>query len=434
MRVKLDLNGAGLAAGDLASLLDRWKDLPARVAEGRAAGKHGYLDVERAARDAEALDRFFLERRGRWNRMVQLGIGGSALGNIAAHRALGGRDLVDVVDNVDPEKVQESLRIARRAGETVYHVVTKSGETAETLAQLSIVIDALKRQKGDRWREYLIVSTDPQKGTLREIVRAEGLPSFEVPPPVGGRFSFLTPVGLASCAFAGIGVERVVRGAATAAREGLAPGSAALAYAAILHRFHEEGRRTAVFWPYSDALYGVADWWRQLLAESLGKRGETGPLPIPALGATDQHSVLQLYMEGPPDKWFTFVEVEKFRREQPIPAVYAGREAFSYLAGRTLGELLRAEKRGTEHALREAGRPCCTLVVPAIDEETFGELLYTLALSVTYAGAMFGLDPYDQPGVEAGKKATYALMGRAGYETRREEIERKLKCDKALVL
>jgi glucose-6-phosphate isomerase len=367
------------------------------------------------------------ERAGRFDRMIQLGIGGSALGNIAFHRACGGRERVEVADNVDPERLPE---IDDR---TLLHVVTKSGETAETLAQFAIYVERLRKLAGERWREHVLVTTDPEKGTLREIARAEGLASFEVPPGVGGRFSFLTPVGMVSVAFAGRSPGRLVEGARRAVEAGLRPGSAALAYAVLIYRFYQAGKPMAVFWPYADSLYGAAEWWRQLLAESLGKRGR-GPCPFPALGATDQHSVQQLFVEGPDDKWYTFLEVGRFRKAAPIPRLYADRPAFAYLAGRDLGDLLQAEKRGTEHAVRQAGRPVVTFRIPEVVEETFAELLYTLALSVTYAGALFGIDPYDQPGVEAGKRATFALMGRAGYEALREPIERGLAGDAALVV
>lgn len=442
MRIRLDVNGAletragrdGIPAAALARDLEAAAGLPARIREERAAGLHAYLDTDAAGRAAGAIEAFMARARGRFRRLVQLGIGGSALGNIAFHRALGGRDVVEVVDNVDPE------RMPPVAPDTLYHVVTKSGETAETLAQFAIVLERLKALCGERWREAIVVTTDPEKGALRAIVREENLASFVVPPGVGGRFSFLTPVGMVSAAFAGKSLAGLLRGAASAVEAGLSPRSAALVYACLIHRFYAAGKPIAVFWPYVDALYGVAEWWRQLLAESLGKRRDragrevaVGPCPIPALGATDQHSVLQLFAEGPRDKWITFVEVERFRAAARIPPVYADRPSFSYLAGRDLGELLRAEKRGTEYGLLRAGRPTVTFLVPEVSEETFAELLYTLALSVTYAGALFGIDPYDQPGVEAGKRATFALMGRSGYAAEKAEIERALAPDAAFV-
>lgn len=430
MDIALDLNGALGPLGGADALfrdLDARADLPAKIAAERAAGRHAYLDLDRAARDAAAVETFFRERAGRFRRLIQLGIGGSALGNIAFHRALGGRERVEIVDNVDPERLPEPDEA------TLVHVVTKSGETAETLAQFAIYVEKLRRLAGEGWRERVVVTTDPAKGTLRAIAREEGLASFEVPPAVGGRFSFLSPVGMVSAAFAGRSPSRLVEGARRAVEAGLRPRSAALAYAALIYAFYGAGRTIAVFWPYSDALYGVAEWWRQLLAESLGKRG-IGPCPLPALGVTDQHSILQLFADGPDDKWYTFVEVARFRAAAPVPAVHADRPALAYLAGRDLADLFRAEKRGTEHALRQAGRPVATIRVPEVSEETFAELLYTLALATTYAGALFGVDPYDQPGVEAGKRATFALMGRAGYEGDREAIERSLAADPRYVL
>jgi glucose-6-phosphate isomerase len=181
--------------------------------------------------------------------------------------------------------------------------------------------------------------------------------------------------------------------------------------------------------PYSAGLRDVADWYRQLWAESLGKetdrRGRTvhtGPLPVKGLGVTDQHSQLQLYAEGPDDKILTFLGVREFAREVKIP--HPGPEAASlaYLGGHTLAELMSAEQRSTAWALAQKGRPSLTITLPRVDAFSVGALMYMMEMATAVAGELYDIDAFDQPGVELSKQATYALMGREGYEKLAGEI------------
>jgi len=181
--------------------------------------------------------------------------------------------------------------------------------------------------------------------------------------------------------------------------------------------------------PYSQALRDVADWYRQLWAESLGKirtRGGkseyVGPTPIKALGVTDQHSQVQLYREGPNDKVFTLLAVGDFGRDIVIPKVFGNVEGCGYLGGHTMGELMDAERRATTFALTKSQRPNVTITLPVVNEPTVGQLLYMLMVQTSFAGELFGINTYDQPGVEEGKIATYALMGRKGYAATQKEI------------
>jgi glucose-6-phosphate isomerase len=181
---------------------------------------------------------------------------------------------------------------------------------------------------------------------------------------------------------------------------------------------------------YSDQLYLLADWYRQLWAESLGKRHAkdgsivaVGPTPVKALGVTDQHSQVQLYKEGPDDKVYTFLIVERLQRSVLIPSVGEGLEAVAYLGGHTLNELLAAEELATEIALSRAGRPVSRIVFPEVNPENVGEYCHLLEVQTVAAGSLFGIDPLDQPGVEEGKHFAYGIMGRSGYEARRKEVE-----------
>jgi glucose-6-phosphate isomerase len=211
--------------------------------------------------------------------------------------------------------------------------------------------------------------------------------------------------------------------------------------AVLLHLFATtRDRNMVVLMPYAEALVHLADWYRQLWAESLGKRVDragrvvnVGQTPVTALGATDQHSQVQLYVEGPHDKVITFLEVQGFRREVRIPRKNRDLSSLGYLGGRRLGELLLAERRGTEIALMAAGRPSFTYLLPRISERVLGQLLYLFEFQTALSGELYGIDAFDQPGVEAGKVASYALMGRAGFEDEAERLREEMARPRAIV-
>jgi len=383
--------------------------------------------------------------RESFDNLVVLGIGGSALGNIALQTALnppfynllprGERPgpRLFVLDNVDPVLVDALMRVISLE-ETCFNVISKSGTTAETMAQFLLFRDRLEAALGSRYREHLIATTDSQQGFLRQIAEVEGLQTFPIPDGVGGRFSVLSPVGLFSAACCGVDAEELLAGAAFA--DGFCQGkdvweNPAAMNAALQHLLYATGHHISVMMPYSQALRDVADWFRQLWAESLGKRQardgtevRVGPTPVKALGATDQHSQIQLYTEGPRDKLVNFVRVEGPGAHVPIPARYSDLEGVAYLGEHDLGALMDAEAEATALALREAGCPNCTHWMPAVNPFTVGQLLFTLEVQTAIAGELWDINAYDQPGVEAGKQATYGLMGRPGYEQYREEVER----------
>jgi glucose-6-phosphate isomerase len=389
--------------------------------------------------------RLWAERAGRFDDFVIIGIGGSALGPLALKSALchpfhdllpAGRRVgprLHVLDNADPARCTGLLDVLdlRR---TVFNVITKSGSTAETAAQFLVVREALERAVGKSWREHFIFTTDPARGDLRKLAADEGVAALEVPAGVGGRFSVLCPVGLLPAAALGIDVRGLLAGAARTDARCSSPKwdrNPALALALMLWLLDtRRGKRIHVMMPYASALADVADWFRQLWAESLGKRTtldgrpcSVGPTPVKSLGATDQHSQVQLYTEGPNDKAVIFVSPGEVAREVRIPAAYPDRAAFGYLGGHGVGELLDAERRGTELALTAAGRPNATLFMPGLNAETVGGLLFLWELATAYAGRLYNVDAFDQPGVEAGKVAAYALLGHPRYADERLRIE-----------
>jgi glucose-6-phosphate isomerase len=442
----LDLNGALrpllpegldpsrlLPGGDLAA---RFVGAHAELHRRKDGGELGFFDLpyqgEMAERVQELADGF-----GQWfEDVVVLGIGGSGLGASALRDALVGPDWNErgieargyyprlrVLDNPDPVTVARTLE-GLDLRRTLFNVVSKSGSTAETAAlylvareRVAAVVDA------DKVRGHFLFTTDPETGPLRSLARDEEIPTLPIPPNVGGRFSVLSPVGLLPAAVVGVDIGELLGGAAAmvdACLDERLDANPAGLLAVALHALDvEEGKGIHVLMPYADRLRTFALWFQQLWAESLGKRrGEehVGPTPLPAVGASDQHAQVQLFMEGPADKVVLFVRVDPPDEDVPIPSLHPEVEAFAYLGGHSLGALLDAERHATAEALRRAGRPTMTLDLGPLDARSFGGALLLLEAATVYAGALYGVDPLDQPGVELGKRLTYGLMGRPGHD------------------
>lgn len=419
----------------------------AHVAGQHAAGVLGFLDIpdddalHRQVRDAAA---GIHARRGdaRVTDVVVLGIGGSALGPIALRTALvaprwneldeagrGGKPRLHVLDNVDPTSVVALLaRLAPRS--TVFVVTSKSGGTAETMAQYLIVRGWLEDTLGADARHQLYFVTDPEKGALRALARSEGIAALDIPANVGGRFSVLTAVGLLPAALMGVDTGALLAGAADmrtrcASKEIRHNPAGVFATLQWLADTRHQ-RPIHVLMPYSDALRDLAAWFVQLWAESLGKHqspGDAGygPTPIAAVGATDQHSQVQLFMEGPGDKTVTFISVDEPAKDAVIPALHSDVAELGYLGGRRLGELLDIERQATAGALARRGRPNMTIHTERVDASSVGSLFMLFEIATVYAGALYQVDPMNQPGVELGKQFTYAMLGRADAEQARQE-------------
>ena len=429
----------GLPRGRLGELVRRFPGVQAEVRERRAAGEYGFYDLVDQSASVRQIARFAEGLGQAHDHVLVLGIGGSALGTKAlldALRAPAWNELDDegreffprltVLENVDPTSVAAALkRIDPRR--VLVNVVSKSGGTAETMAQYLVVRAWLDEALGPAAYRHLVFTTDPARGALRELATQEGIATLTVPPGVGGRFSVLSPVGLLPAALVGIDIAGLLVGARAALDqaqgEDLLRNPAAL-YAG-LHWAADTwlGARLHVLMPYTDRLRQLAEWYRQLWAESLGKRLDrrgqpvhTGPTPVGAVGATDQHSQVQLFMEGPFDKALTFIVVDDLGVDSPIPARAGLPADLAYLPGHSLGELLRAEYAATAAALARMGRMNLTLRLPDLSAASVGELLMFFQVATGYAGVWYGIDPFDQPGVELGKRLTYAAMGRPGYE------------------
>ena len=386
--------------------------------------------------------------QGRFENILVLGIGGSALGGIAATEALlkpywnllseeqrNGFPRIFFLDNIDPDTMSGLLDYLDLS-KTLVNVITKSGDTAETMAQFLIVKDRLEKELGDKYRYNVVATTDKKTGILRQIAEQEGYKTFVVPDDVGGRFSVFSAVGFLPLALVGIDIDSIVNGIKdmdlalknTDINENIAAQNALIHY--LLDT--KKGKHISVMMPYSSKLKFVADWYVQLWAESLGKNKDKdgndvqiGQTPIKALGATDQHSQIQLYNEGPNDKIITFVRVGEFDNNLEIPNIfeYTG---IGYLGGKTMNQLINAEADSTKVALTDYNRPNITITLDKVDGYHIGQLLYMFEVQTAIAGELYNINAFNQPGVEQAKNYTYALMGRAGYEESANTLQEKM--------
>ena len=387
---------------------------------------------------------------------VVLGIGGSALGPIMAFNALKHlhyNELSDekrngpkfyVEDNVDPVRMQALLDVIEPE-KTCFNVISKSGATSETMTQYLIIADILK-QKGVNLPDNIIFTTDASRGNLIKIDQSYGgkFKKYVLPDGVGGRFSEMCPVGLLPAAVLGIDIKAMLAGAGYMDELCSKPdirSNPALACAVLQYITMKQGKNINVLMPYSDNLKLMADWYCQLWAESLGKAvdydGNTvnaGTTPVKSLGVTDQHSQVQLYIEGPYDKVITFISVGKYACEMPIAHGCEDIPDVGFLGGHTMQELIQAENKATAYALMRAGRMNYTINMPEVNEFTLGQLMYLLELQTAYTGALLNIDTFNQPGVENGKKATFALLGKRGYEGQKAEMDSAPALDKNYIV
>ena len=418
------------------------------ITKNRGTGMMGWTELPYNQKEiVEDIISTAKQIKKKFDNFVVLGIGGSALGPTAVFQALchlrhnelpkSKRKFpkLYVEDNVDPERMCALLDVID-LDKTMFNVVTKSGATSETMSQYLIIMDILKKKYGEKAKEHMIATTSAHKGNLIKIAEQEGLKTFYIPDGVGGRFSELCPVGLLPAAVVGVDIKAMLAGAAhmdKICKSKDIKKNPALLSALLEVIAMERGKNISVMMPYADSLKYIADWYCQLWGESLGKAVDNqgnevfvGQTPVKALGVTDQHSQVQLYREGPFDKVITLIAVENYRTTCEISNGCLDIPDVSFLCGHTLNQLITAEREATEYALRTAKRLNYTITLPEVNAFTIGELLYMFEMETAYAGAMLNIDTFNQPGVEGGKNATYALFGRKGYENTKKEMENAL--------
>lgn len=447
----------GISEKELKGLQGKADAAHKRLQELRSSGKIGFFDLPYNDNLVRAFMAISNDIHRNFENFVLIGIGGSSLGPLCLVNALcsGSHNFLDTskrhnrpriffMENPDPDAVKDLLDVLDLRV-TVFNVISKSGDTTETMSLFMHIYNIVQRRFSKAaLSKHFIISTDPEKGILREIAVADKMKTLPIPSNIGGRFSVLSAVGLLTAAVAGINIQDLLAGAAEMDKrcsssqlmENPAYLNAAIHYLAQT----KKGKNISVMMPYSSALRTVSDWYAQIWAESLGKRlnreGKevfVGQTPVKALGAIDQHSQIQLYVEGPNDKITTFLGLAKFNKECKAPKVFHSITALNHLAEKDLGELLNNELIATEFALYKAKRPSVKFTLDELNARNMGGLLYLFEVQTAFAAELYNINAYDQPGVEEGKKATHALMGRDTKEDKEKlkEIRAYLKEKKA---
>lgn len=453
--IQIDIEGAksgavgelhGVTEEELKNLEERVLSAHKEMKAERKAGKYGFYDLHKNTKAfnqvKETVRRF---SSFKYENAVVLGIGGSALGTIALQTALkppyynllsrdarNGQPRLFVMDNIDAASFAAMLE-ACPLESTLFNAISKSGETAETITQLMIIIHAIEKKMGTRAvKDHVVLTTNPKTGKTKldrnnlfhPIAKKYGLHTLEIPLNVGGRFSVFSPVGMFPAAMLGMDLKQLWDGCAAmdkrCSRASLFDNPAYLRAAVQYLLDTRKGKTMTVMMPYSDALRDIADWFRQLWAESLGKirihpltqeQEFAGQTPIKALGATDQHSQVQLFREGPNNKVFTIIKESQSKRTMKIPHALDFLPQVAYLRGKTMNQLMAAELKGTVDALRISKRPVMQIIMPQVNAYTVAQLMYMLEVETAMAGKLYGIDAFNQPGVEEGKKIARRLMG-----------------------
>jgi len=457
MKIRLDYNNMmkdligeqGIEQADIDKISDKIELAKKAMVEKRQNGGMDFRDLPyNQAEVVKEIKDYVNTKKDDIDAFVVLGIGGSALGPMAVQQAINhpyyneiskekrnGFPKLYIVDNVDPERLVYLFQVID-VTKCLFNVISKSGSTSETMSQFMIIKNMLEEKMGkEAAKNNIVCTTDIANGNLVKIAKEEGYKSFVIPAGVGGRFSQLTPVGLLPAAFCGIDIEELLAGAAYMDEitkvENISENPAFM-YAILNYISMEQGKNIGVLMPYADSLKFMSDWYAQLWAESLGKRYDNdgnvvnvGTTPVKALGATDQHSQVQLYTEGPFDKIIILMGVDRYRETVEIPKIYEDMPSLGFLGGTTQNKLIQVEQMATEYALLKSEKLNMTITLPEVNEFTIGQVLYFFEVATSFAGELMNINTFDQPGVEEGKNATYAMFGRPGYEEKKKELDAK---------
>ncbi|HPI04094.1 MAG TPA: glucose-6-phosphate isomerase [Candidatus Goldiibacteriota bacterium] len=453
-RVKVDfcnmmsekLGPEGITPAEINRLKAKIKQADRSLREKRDDGKLGFFYLPYDIKIKEEIKKAANAVREKFENFVVIGIGGAAPGTFALHRALkhpyynllpenkrkGPRFFM--LDNPDPESACALFDLID-IKKTCVNIISKSGETAETAAFLKIFWKKFSLvMKEEKLKEHIVIITDRINGALRPLAERHGLMSFAVPDNVCGRFSVLSSAGLFPLAVCGVNIDELLKGAAymdTMVSEASVWKNPAYMMAVLNYISSVKHKRNiSVMMPYSDALKGVSDWHSQLWAESLGKKFSrdgrivnAGLTPVKALGAADQYSQIQLYMEGPYDKVITFIKAEKFRQDMEIPSNFNDVESMEYLSGKKLGMLLNGQQAATQETLARGQRASMTITLPEISEFTIGQLIYLLEAETAFLGELYNINAFDRPGADAGKTAAFAAMGRKSHKDGQKAVK-----------
>ncbi len=401
----------GIVESEFQKSGDLIPDFLAKI-KARDQGFYQILDDEKAL---DEIEDFAQKCEGKYDDIVVLGIGGSALGTITLRDAfspLFGKTNphLHVLENIDPDMISEILD-PLDLSRTLFLAISKSGGTPETLSQYMFFRKAVEDAEL-KAQDHFVFITDPQDSLLLEIGKAENISLFFIPSNVGGRFSVLTSVGLLPTALIGIDIRALMEGAKNMRDQFSSENfekNIPFQLATVQHLCGTKGKTQNVLMPYATKLRTFAGWFAQLLAESTGKINKEGVnvglTPVPSLGATDQHSQLQLFAEGPNDKLVIFLRVNNFDSDPEIPVILENRKV-DFLKGVKFSQLLNTEQKATADALTENNRPNCTIEISEISEEVLGQLFLLFEGATAFLGEYLQIDAFDQPGVERSKILT----------------------------
>lgn len=373
--------------------------------------------------------------------LLVIGIGGSYLGARAAiemlqhsfYNALPNEkrrspQIVFTGNNISSTYMMDIIDLLEEKDFSI-NVISKSGTTTEPAIAFRIFRKILEEKYGmEEARKRIYATTDKAKGALKTLTNEEGYESFVIPDDIGGRYSVLTAVGLLPIAVSGADIKTMMKGAADAREEfskSELDENPAYQYAAVRNILYNKGKAIEMLINYEPALQYFSEWWKQLYGESEGK-DQKGIFPASANFSTDLHSLGQYIQEGRRDLFETVIKVEKPRRELTVEAAEKDLDGLNYLAGKTIDFVNNKAFQGTLLAHTDGGVPNLIVSVPTLDEYNFGYLVYFFEKACAMSGYLLGVNPFDQPGVEAYKVNMFALLGKPGYEEKKAELEKRL--------
>ncbi len=440
--LRLDIAKSGVAIAD--SMKAKAVEANALLHSGRGAGNDflGWvgLPLSISAEEIAAINRTAARLRGKADLVICIGIGGSYLGAKAVLEALSNPFKLLRREQNDPtiifagqnisEDYIHSLMAAAAEHEIAAIVISKSGTTTEPAIAFRLVKAEIERRYGKaEAAERIVAVTDKARGALKTLATNEGYETFVIPDDVGGRFSVLTPVGLLPLAVAGVDIEALVRGAQITEAE-TAEGvpfdeNPAAVYAAVRNELYADGKKIEILGSYEPNLQYINEWWKQLYGESEGKQGK-GIFPASVTLTADLHSMGQYIQEGERTLFETIISVVSPANEVRIEADADNLDGLNFMAGKRISEVNRMAELGVQLAHVDGGVPNLRIEIPQVDAEVIGSLLYFFEKACGISGYILGVNPFDQPGVEAYKKNMFALLDKPGYEKESAEIKARL--------
>jgi glucose-6-phosphate isomerase len=435
----------GLTKSEVDTLVAKFPKHHENIDEQRSNGECGFFDLP--YQDLSELKALLKKHQGKWDNLVVVAIGGSAVAPESLLTSLGhdfynhldakgrkGAPRVFFASNPDPKYLLDLFEVIDPK-RTLFQVTSRSGSTTETMATYLWLQDFLKKKIGkSAVSAQMLIATDKEKSPFSEIARQEKIDLLNVPANLAGRFGVLGATGLFMAGMCGFDIGKLLGGAADMdkrCRHGDPTRNPAYMHSLIHYLLTRKRRKTIhAMFAFSNRLHGLAVWYAHLCSVSLGKmlnrKGKAvhvGPSPVVALGSADQHGQMQLYAEGPFDKVITFLTVKDHGAKVTTPGAYPKIEQAAYLANVDFDRLLDCGHIGAEQAVTASGRPNMAIVLDAVDEASIGGLYYMLQLSTAMSAELYGIDPFDQPGVEHGKQANFAQLGRAGFEDLAKRIK-----------